>query len=157
MAIKRIEIFDMDGTLVCSLHRFRTDPVTGKIDLPFWIANDIPEKIAQDSLLPLADYYKACVADPEIYTIIATARVLKKADYDFIRDNLGLPDKIFGRVLGDHTKGVTLKTRALQFLRNLKQFREIPAHFHEDNIEYLKGVCDNLNLIGHYYPSKQGV
>ena len=29
---KQIHIFDMDGTIVDSLHRFRVDPATGRLD-----------------------------------------------------------------------------------------------------------------------------
>ena len=88
MAIKRIRIYDMDGTIVCSLHRYRTitDSNGERIDLDYWRENE--HRALDDSLLPLAEQYRQDLADPETYTIIATARVLGKPDLEFIRDTL---------------------------------------------------------------------
>lgn len=154
--LTRIEIFDMDGTIVDSLHRYRLDPKTGKIDLPYWIENNTPEKIAQDTLLPLAQFYMECIDNPEVYVVIATARVLQQADLDFIADHLGTPDKIIGRPMGSKEKGATLKSKGLAFLRSLKQFRDLPATFHEDNPDYMVAVCRTFDYTGVFYPSKQG-
>ena len=75
----------MDGTIVCSLHRYRTQVIQGRelLDLQFWRENQ--HKAMQDSLLPLAVQYKADLNNPEIYVIIATARVLNEPDYTFIQ------------------------------------------------------------------------
>jgi len=155
--IKEVHIYDMDGTIVCSMHRFRTLE-NGKIDLQYWIDNCTPEKIAQDSLLPLADQYKAQLANPEIYVIIATARVLDQADMEYIKDVLGMPDKIISRNgRNDTRKGADMKLAGLRFLKNLKQFKNSALHFYEDNIEYLYPVAEALGAKAHYIPSKQGV
>lgn len=155
--IKQIEIYDMDGTIVSSLHRFRTNE-HGKIDLQHWIDNCTPEMIAKDALLPLADQYKKHVADPEIYVIIATARYMQDADFDYIRDNLGMPNKIVYRhAKNNHMRGADMKIAGLRFLKNLKQFAKKPCKFYEDNIEYLYPVATYLNAEPVYIPSKQGV
>jgi hydroxymethylpyrimidine pyrophosphatase-like HAD family hydrolase len=155
--IKEIHIYDMDGTIVDSLHRFRTLP-NGKIDLQYWIENCTPEKIAQDTLLPLAEQYQAQLADPEIYVAIATARVLEDADMDYIKNVLGMPNKIVSRNgRADTRKGVEMKIAGFGFLKNLKQFKNKACHFYEDNLEYLHGVADYLNAEKHHIPSKQGV
>lgn len=155
--IKEIHIYDMDGTIVCSQHRFRTLD-NGKIDLQYWIDNCTPEKIAQDSLLPLAEQYKAQLANPEIYVVIATARVLETADMDYIKNILGMPNKIVSRNgRNDKRKGADMKIAGLRYLKNLRQFAKSALHFYEDNIEYLYPVANYLNAKPHYIPSKQGV
>ena len=154
--IKKIHVYDMDGTIVCSKHRYRTGPCGTKIDLAHWREHDIAKHIKNDSLLPLAEKYIQDVNNPEIYVVIATARVLKKADYDFIVKHLGIPDKIFGRLPKQTTSGAILKVKWLSIFRQLKQFRDLPMVFFEDNIDYLKKVCNNLDSIGVYIPSQQG-
>ena len=56
--MKRIAIYDMDGTIVCSMHRYRTIVDNGieRIDLDYWRANEY--RALDDSLLPLAEQYK---------------------------------------------------------------------------------------------------
>ena len=85
--IKRVSVYDMDGTIVCSLHRYRT--ILGengeRIDLDYWRENEC--RAMDDSLLPLAKQYQSDLTDPECYVIIATARVLRDADNEFIKNN----------------------------------------------------------------------
>lgn len=151
--MKRIVIYDMDGTLVCSLHRYRV--INGKIDLQHWRDNE--PLCYLDSLLPLVTQYHADIADNECYTIIATARELKQPDYDFIKNVLGQPDKIIGRKIGDNRSGGLLKILGLKKLFALKQFQGVDNRvFYEDNTAYLKSVCDYFNIRGVYIPSQQG-
>jgi len=155
--IKEIHIYDMDGTIVDSSHRYRINPETGKIDLQYWLDNCTPDMIAKDSLLPLADQYKKHCANPEIYVIIATARVIEAADYNFIVQNLGLPNKIVSRDgRNDTRKGAHMKIAGLRFLKNLKQFKNAACTFYEDNLEYLHPVAKFLNARAVYVPSNQG-
>lgn len=65
-------IFDLDGTVVDTSHRYRNLP-NGHIDLEYWFANSIPEKIAQDALLPLADSMRK-MYDAGHHIVICTAR-----------------------------------------------------------------------------------
>jgi hypothetical protein len=150
--IKRVAIYDMDGTIVCSLHRYRA--VNGKIDLAYWRENQ--DKAMQDSLLPLADQYKADLADAECYVIIATARVMGAADYEFVNTVLGKPDYLISRKDGDSISGGQLKINGLQKFFNLKNFKNAACVFYEDNTTYLKAVCDKFNIRGVYIPSQQG-
>ncbi len=157
MSIKKIHVYDVDGTIVCSMHRFRTLK-NGKIDLPYWIDNCTPEKIALDSLLPLAEQYKNDLLNKSVYVMIATARVLEKPDYDFITNKLGVPDKIISRNGRDDTrKGTDMKIAGIRFVQNLKQFKNASMVIFEDNTDYLKGICDYFQCTGVYIPSKQGV
>ena len=152
-AKKRIAIYDMDGTVVCSLHRYKT--INDKIDLDYWRANEY--RAYSDKLLPLASQYKQDLEDSNCFVIIATARVLHDPDDCFIRDVLGVPNAIISRKDGDTRGGGELKILGLKRLLNLKQFRDIKdIVFYEDNTSYLKQVCDYFNIRGVYIPSNQG-
>jgi hypothetical protein len=152
MAIKRVSIYDMDGTIVCSMHRYRA--IDGKIDLQFWRDN---EPLAMnDSLLPLAEQYKADLADINCYVIIATARIMHAPDYQFVRDILGQPDYIISRKENDSRSGALLKILGLTKFFNLKNFQNATVTFYEDNAAYLKAVCDKFKIRGVYVPSEQG-
>lgn len=150
--IKRIAIYDMDGTIVCSLHRYRT--IGDKIDLAYWRENEY--RAMDDSLLPLAETYKADLADENCYVIIATARVMHEADWKFVNEVLGKPDYLISRKDGDCISGGKLKINGLAKFFNLKNFKAATAVFYEDNATYLKTVCDRFNIRGVYIPSKQG-
>jgi len=154
--INRVSIYDMDGTIVCSLHRYRTiiDENGERIDLGYWRENEY--KALSDSLLPLAEQYKTDLSDPNCFVIIATARVLRTADNQFITDILGEPDYIISRKDGDNISGGTLKINGLAKFFNLNNFKNAEFTFYEDNVNYLKAVCDRFNIRGVYIPSKQG-
>jgi hypothetical protein len=155
--IKRVNIYDMDGTIVCSLHRYRTviDERGERIDLDYWREN---EHLAfRDGLLPLAKQYQRDLLDPECYVVIATARVLNKPDWLFMEHTLGLPDYVVSRPHGETAKGSKLKIQGLTVV--IETFKHLPRDsftFFEDNVDYLKAVCDHFNIRGVYVPSKQG-
>lgn len=161
---KRIIVFDMDGTLVDSSHRYRTMPCGTKIDLQFWIENCTPEKIAQDSPIPgMLEFYRNCLADPHTYVVIATARVCESADMEFIRSVLDYPDMLVHRGSRDNTEsGTKIKIRAVNQLRNLRQFAAVESvEIWEDNPAYMAGFClyfkDKFPIVrGHFVPSNQG-
>lgn len=152
--LKRISIYDMDGTIVCSMHRYRT--IDNKIDLQYWRDNEY--RAMDDSLLPLADQYKKDLQDNECFVIIATARVLHNPDIEFINTKLGKPNYIISRKDNDSRSGGLLKILGLKKLFSLKQFQKVKdtASYYEDNASYLKSVCDFFNIRGVYVPSKQG-
>jgi hypothetical protein len=152
--MKRVAIYDMDGTVVCSLHRYQT--IDDKIDLKYWRDNEY--RAMDDGLLPLAEQYKKDLADKDVFVIIATARVLHNPDRNFIATVLGQPDYIISRKDGDNRSGGLLKILGLKKLFSLKQFETAKkdAVFYEDNTSYLKAVCDYFGIRGVYIPSKQG-
>jgi hypothetical protein len=155
-AITKVSIYDMDGTIVDSTHRYRTVNVNGieKIDLEYWRANEY--RAMDDGLLPLAEQYRADLLCDNTYVIIATARVMGAADYQFVNEILGKPDYLISRKPGETISGGQLKINGLQKFFNLKQFRKADAVFYEDNTSYLKAVCDHFGIRGVYIPSKQG-
>lgn len=130
---KRIHIYDIDGVLVDSSHRYRNLP-NGKIDLAYWFTNRTRENIARDKLLPLARQYKKDCANPDIYTILCTSRELHHWDVEFIADYLGMPDKLIMRPVGNTLHDAELKRRALVPLFNLRQFKNRVIRFWDDNI-----------------------
>jgi phosphoglycolate phosphatase-like HAD superfamily hydrolase len=154
--ITKVSIYDMDGTIVDSLHRYKTiiDENGERIDLGYWRENEY--RAMDDSLLPLAQQYKQDLQDENCYVIIATARVLRSADNTFIREILGEPDYIISRTDGDTISGGKLKIAGLAKFFNLVTFRDAEFTFYEDNVDYLKAVCDRFNIRGVYVPSKQG-
>lgn len=155
-AITKVSIYDMDGTIVDSSHRYRSITVNGieKIDLEYWRANEY--RAMDDGLLPLAEQYRAELRCENTYVIIATARVMGAADYQFVNEILGKPDYLISRKPGETISGGQLKINGLQKFFNLKQFRKADAVFYEDNTSYLKAVCDHFQIRGVYIPSKQG-
>jgi len=154
--ITKVSIYDMDGTIVDSLHRYRT--IIGdngeRIDLDYWRENEY--RALEDSLLPLAEQYKTDLRNENCFVIIATARVLRDADNQFISEILGEPDYIISRKDGDNVSGATLKIAGLAKFFNLRNFKDAEFTFYEDNITYLKAVCDRFDIRGVYVPSKQG-
>jgi hypothetical protein len=152
----RISIYDMDGTIVDSSHRYRTITENGntRIDLAHWRANEY--RAMDDGLLPLAAQYMRELADKDVYVIIATARVMHAPDWQFVNEVLGAPNYLISRGITDTRSGKDLKIKGLQKLANLRQFNMSTATFYEDNIDYLKAVCDHFNMRGVYIPSVQG-
>lgn len=153
MAIRKVSIYDMDGTIVDSTHRYRVT-ADNKIDLQYW--RDNQHLAMQDSLLPMAEQYKKDLADNECYVIIATARIMNEPDFRFVNEILGKPDYLISRKEGDSISGGLLKINGLAKFFNLKSFQNAEFTFYEDNATYLKTVCDRFEIRGVYIPSKQG-
>lgn len=154
--IKRVAIYDMDGTIVDSSHRYRTviDDNGERIDLEYWRENEY--RAYDDQLLPMAEQYKLDLADPECYVIIATARVMNEPDWQFVKDKLGMPDYFISRPKDSSISGKLLKINGLAKFFNLMNFKNAEFVFYEDNIQYLKAVCDRFKIRGVYIPSVQG-
>lgn len=104
-------IFDLDGTVIDSSHRKATLP-DGSLDLDHWIENCTPEKIARDSLLPLAGYMRAVF--PQRETLVCTARVMSDADYEFLFDHGLQADAILSRPRNNHLPDGILKEYLLR-------------------------------------------
>lgn len=130
--IEKIHVYDMDGVLVDTSHRYRNLP-DGRIDLEYWFANRTPEKIAQDKLLPLATQYKTDLADPQTYVVICTSRMMHKYDLHFISTVLGMPNKLCMRAVDDTRNDAIIKRQTLSRLFNLRQFKNLPRFFWDDN------------------------
>jgi len=154
--ITRVAIYDMDGTIVDSSARYRTitDENGVRIDLDYWVENQ--HNAMNDELLPMAAQYRADLQDENCYVIIATARVMNAPDWQFVKEILGEPDYFISRKAGDCQSGKTLKINGLAKFFNLVTFKNADFVFYEDNVSYLKAVCDRFNIRGVYIPSVQG-
>lgn len=78
-------IFDLDGTVIDSTHRQNTK-ADGSLDLDHWIEHNTPDKIARDSLLPLARIMRVVKAAGH-KVIVCTARAYQPADKEFLVNN----------------------------------------------------------------------
>ena len=136
---KKIHVYDMDGVLVDTSHRYRNR--NGAIDLDHWLANS--HKIDKDTLLPLASQFVKDCANSEIYTVLCTARTSHPRDVAYIHRELATPNKIIMRPYGDNTPDAKLKRRYLSRLFNLRQFANLPRFFWEDNQRNID-ACRNL-------------
>lgn len=80
-------VFDLDMTVIDSSHRHASNP-DGSIDLAHWFQNATPEKIAKDTLLPLAASVKRFY-EAGHHVILCTARCMQRADWDFVAEHFG--------------------------------------------------------------------
>lgn len=154
--ITKVSIYDMDGTIVDSSHRYRTivDENGERIDLAHWRENEY--RAMEDSLLPMAEQYRRDIQDENCYVIIATARVMNDPDWQFVKEVLGEPDYFISRPKDSSISGGKLKINGLAKFFNLVTFKDAEFTFYEDNVNYLKAVCDRFNIRGVYVPSVQG-
>ncbi len=131
--MKRIVVFDLDETIIDSKHRTPNHP-DGTLDLARYFAMKNRESIFRDTLLPLADTFKA-LDRSENYVVICTARAMNRDDYDFLAHH-GLDAHLVLCRPEDgsenHIKDPVLKARKLQRLRNLRQFKGKPVVMFDD-------------------------
>lgn len=141
--LTKIHIFDLDGVLVDTSHRYRNKS-DGSIDLTYWLSMRTAKNIAKDTLLPMAAQYKRDCENPEVYTIICTARNYNILDVEFIASRLGLPDKLIMKPAGDSRSDndTIYKRRELQRLLNLRQFTGLTKRFWDDNIKNVYAISE---------------
>lgn len=161
--IRTLYIFDIDGVLLDSSHRYRVELSKDgkqKIDLKHWRANE--HKTLQDEPLPLAATYKKVLQQKSSFVIIATSRIMSAIDYQVIESKLGKPHALISRLTNEQ-KGGDLKLNGVLRLINDLNLKSIDkVHIYEDNIQYLKyiadGIKNNLNIMpeAHYIVSNQG-
>ena len=159
----RLFIYDIDGVLLDSSHRYRTVLIgegIEKIDLDHWRKNE--KHCKKDKPLELANGYKKRLNQKNAYVIIATSRIIKSRDYRAIRTKLGLPHALISRN-NDNQKGGMLKLHGILGIMDKAKLSHIKKiDIYEDNIEYLKIIADGLkNALGiipnaHYITSNQG-
>jgi hypothetical protein len=156
--IKEIHIYDLDGTVIDSSHRYRTidngEKVT--IDLPHWRAHE--KDYAKDGTLPLAEQYRKHIADPSIYVIVVTARTVAHVEQSrsWIEENIGWPDIMRCRPNGSMESGKVLKVNQLKKILSLKQFAKLKRFFYEDNSSYLDAVSAAVGAVPVFVKSRQG-
>lgn len=107
-----ITIFDLDGTVVDSSHRILTLP-DGSIDISHWRANSTYQKVMRDRELPLANHWRNLTKSGKP-VLVCTARVMRAADYAWLREHGLFADLILSRKTENDTRsGVEQKTEQL--------------------------------------------
>lgn len=160
--IERIHVYDCDGILLNSLHRYNTK--NGKIDLSHWREYDTRENILKDTLGELSGHYKKSLVNPNIFVIIATARacLYNDANYEAIYGKLGKPDLFIHREGASDTRGgAELKIEGILPYLDRPELKNANIHVYEDNHNYLKDICIafrdlGFKVVGHFNPSYQG-
>ena len=109
--MNRYKIWDLDGTVIDSSHRYST-LANGDIDLPRWIADNTRENIERDSLLPLARLMRSNYQQGDI-VIICTARVLGIWDKVFLAEHGIKAQFTLSRALGDNRGDAEMKRQKL--------------------------------------------
>jgi hypothetical protein len=154
--LKQIHVYDLDGVLVDTSHRYRNTP-EGTIDLAYWLENRTAKAMKKDRVLPLAKQYQADVRNPEIYTVICTAREYHTLDIAWIWGFLGAPDKLIMRPEKDDRPDAELKAAKLGSLFSLKQFSKLPRKFWDDNPRNLHGCRHLFDEMFHIHSHISGV
>jgi len=140
------KIWDLDGTVIDSRHRYSTLE-NGDIDLPKWISDNTRANIEKDTLLPLAELMRSNYRQGDI-VIICTARVLGVWDHVFLADHGIKAHFILSRALGDNRGDAEMKkAKLIALFADLK----IPfarwtknATFYDDNL----GVLNMAEKLG---------
>ncbi len=132
-------IYDLDGTVIDSSHRL------GDGSLEHWFANNTPDNIALDGLLPLAEHLQMRNERGD-ETMVCTSRQMTDADYKFVVENLN-PIYILHRAHGDNTPCGKMKLDLLsrfaarmglawgEFIKHAVMF--------DDNDDVLNTLSDN--------------
>jgi FMN phosphatase YigB (HAD superfamily) len=140
--IKNISIFDLDGTIIDSSHRqmVKSD---GTLDLAKWFEFATPEKIFEDTVLPLAQQVRKRQKRGD-YVMVCTARNMTDADFEFLQNEGICPDKIISRPKGNMEPDGELKAKQLKSFLSLKQFQKASKIMFDD----AASVRSSLRKIG---------
>ena len=164
--LHQIHIFDIDGIIADSSHRYRTKVrENGKegIDLTYWRNNET--KCLDDQPTPFADFIKAMKSMNNHTVFLATSRAMCDNCFLWLENTLGFHPYVVSRNGNNDTrKGAELKFKGIRRLLNLNQFhpeKVAAIHIYEDSLEYLRGLQNSFSslgyyTVGHHYPSCQG-
>jgi FMN phosphatase YigB (HAD superfamily) len=139
-------IFDLDGTVIDSRHRSMIN-ADGSTNLAHWFENNKPEKIALDTLLPLANTMRL-LHKLGHHIIVCTARSwasspeVKAAHEQFMLDN-DLPyDVVLHREEGNMESDASLKVRLLGEYFSVfgLTIETSGATFFEDNLKVIEAM-----------------
>lgn len=130
-----VTVFDLDGTVVNSDHRIKT-LADGSVDIPHWRENSTYQKIMRDSELPLANHWRELLKEGKP-VIVCTARVMKAADYAWLRQRGLFADLILSREgESDKRSGIVQKVQQLSRFAPLNK----AVIFWEDNAAIREAV-----------------
>ena len=135
-------IFDLDATVIDSSHR-QLAKADGSLDLVAWKKNSTYPKVMRDSLLPLANHWNRIQKMKNVFIAICTARVMSKADLDYLRIKGLKANEIMSRSNTDHRPDAIMKkAKILAFLRDHKITKWSNVTFYDDNKNVLQMLLD---------------
>ena len=143
---KQIFIFDLDDTVIDSSHRATLKSDAIELDLDAWRRDSTYENIMKDSLLPLASFMRECIANPNTYVWVCTARNMQQADHDFLSIHGLTPNLVLSRQLDDNRADDILKYKMMNRLLKLKPFRDCETIFFDDKPKNLQAVMDIIDF-----------
>ena len=143
---KQIFIFDLDDTVIDSSHRATLKSDAIELDLDAWRRDSTYENIMKDSLLPLANFMRECIANPNTYVWVCTARNMAQADHDFLSIHGLTPNLVLSRQLEDNRADDILKYKMMNRLLKLKPFRDCETIFFDDKPKNLQAVMDIIDF-----------
>lgn len=139
-----IVIFDLDGTVIDSSHRHVSKP-DGSVDLEHWRENSTAEKIAADSLLPLARSMRRIHAAGR-HVIISTARVMSEHDIAYLEAN-NLPyHALLSRAEGDCRPDADMKLDMVTSYVQAQGYKNLTAAncvMFDDNLKVLAKMAQH--------------
>ena len=143
---KQIFIFDLDDTVIDSSHRATLKADSLQLDLDAWRRDSTYENIMKDSLLPLANFMRECIATPHAYVWVSTARNMAQADHDFLAKHGLTPNLVLSRQLDDDRADDILKYKMMNRLLKLKPFRDCETIFFDDKPKNLQAVMEIIDF-----------
>ena len=121
----KIDIFDLDKTVLDSSHRYRALP-NGDIDLNHWRDMSKPSEILKDKPLPLAEYMRDCYRKRH-HVAICTSRVMSEADFEVLeKHDLKFHSIMFRETDSDQRGCVDMKREKIRSFLNQKAI--LPIH-----------------------------
>lgn len=135
--MKKIIIYDLDGTIIDSSHRAKH--IDGKLDLEHWKANNTKENIFADDLLPLYWQLRQDWLDGH-HIVLCTAREIGKYDKEYLQ-LMNIPyNTLISRPVGNTLPDSELKKKRLSRFFNLKWTWGREKIFYDDNQKNLADV-----------------
>ena len=136
-------VFDLDQTVVDSSHR--TPLLNGKVDVVGYVSLQTKENVYKDKILPLGNLMKDKFTDN--YIVVCTARVMKKYDYEFLKDNGLQYHEIFER--GNVPSNIAQLGDGDYKMKCLKKYRHINYTFYDDSDEVITKFREypNVNMV----------
>ena len=82
--MKKLFIFDLDGTVINSDHRTPRLP-DGSVDVHGFLAMKNRKMVFRDTLPPLARTMRQAYADPDVTVAVCTSRTMHEMDLHYLR------------------------------------------------------------------------
>lgn len=134
--MKKLMVFDLDGTVIDSDHRTPRLP-DGSVDVHAFLALKTHRMVFRDTLLPLARVMRKAHADPGTTVAICTSRSMHDSDMHYLRFHRLGHDILLHRTKGDFdTPDGALKVGLLKPL--LDKFRSVVMF--DDNLSVIDAV-----------------